>query len=74
MTMQYIRENYSKYEYKIPMRDGIKLFTAVHIPKEVMEGKKYPILMERTPYKVAPYCEDQFPHTYSFTTKMLLLL
>ncbi len=61
MTMQYIRENYSKYEYKIPMRDGIKLFTAVYIPKEVMEGKKYPILMERTPYDCAPYGEDQFP-------------
>lgn len=57
----YIRENYSKYEYKIAMRDGVKLFTAVYIPKDAMEGKKYPILMERTPYNVAPYGEDQFP-------------
>jgi putative CocE/NonD family hydrolase len=61
VNAQYIRENYSKYEYKIAMRDGIKLFTAVYIPKEAMEGKKYPILMERTPYNVAPYGEDQFP-------------
>jgi len=59
----YVRENYSKYEYKVAMRDGIKLFTAVYTPKDVMEGKKYPILMVRTPYSVAPYGEDQFPAT-----------
>jgi putative CocE/NonD family hydrolase len=63
VSMQYIRENYSKYEYKIAMRDGVKLFTAVYLPKDVMEGKKYPILMVRTPYNVAPYGEDQFPAT-----------
>jgi putative CocE/NonD family hydrolase len=61
--MKYVRENYSKYEYKIAMRDGIKLFTAVYIPKDVTEGRKYPILMVRTPYNVAPYGEDQFPAT-----------
>ena len=59
--MAYIRENYSKYEYKIAMRDGIKLFTAVYVPKDVEDGKKYPLLMVRTPYNVAPYGEDQFP-------------
>ena len=61
VNVAYIRENYSKYEYKIAMRDGVKLFTAVYIPKDAMEGKKYPILMVRTPYNVAPYGEDQFP-------------
>src|SRR5581483_10428556 len=60
VRMAYIRANYSKFEYKIPMRDGVKLFTAVYVPKDVMEGKKYPILMTRTPYNVAPYGEDQF--------------
>lgn len=63
VNMAYIRENYSKYEYRIAMRDGVKLFTAVYIPKDVMEGKKYPILMVRTPYTVAPYGEDHFPAT-----------
>jgi hypothetical protein len=61
VNMKYVRENYSKYEYKIAMRDGVKLFTAVYIPKDVMEGNRYPILMVRTPYNVAPYGEDQFP-------------
>lgn len=58
----FIRENYSKYEYRIAMRDGIKLFTAVYIPKDVVsDGRTYPILLVRTPYNVAPYGEDQYP-------------
>lgn len=62
VNASYVRANYSKYEYKIPMRDGVKLFTAVYIPKDLAaESKKYPILLERTPYNVAPYGEDKFP-------------
>ena len=62
--MAYVRENYSKYEYKIAMRDRVKLFTAVYIPKDVAaEGKSYPILLVRTPYNVAPYGEDKFPNS-----------
>src|SRR5690348_7104769 len=43
----WIRENYYKIERMIPMRDGIKLFTAIYIPKDSTE--KHPILMRRTP-------------------------
>ncbi|WP_286232922.1 CocE/NonD family hydrolase [Thalassotalea sediminis] len=50
---EYIRENYAKYEYEIPMRDGKTLFTAVYVPYDV--SKPYPILMQRTPYSVGPY-------------------
>ena len=32
---QYMRENYTKFEYRIPMRDGVKLFTSVYVPKDV---------------------------------------
>ncbi len=60
MNAAYVRENYSKFEYRIPMRDGLKLFTAVYIPKD---GGTYPIMMMRTPYSVRPYGEDQFPAT-----------
>ncbi|MDP9047815.1 MAG: X-Pro dipeptidyl-peptidase, partial [Bacteroidota bacterium] len=49
----YIKENYQKFEYQVPMRDGKKLFTSVYIPKD--QSKKYPIMMDRTPYSVAPY-------------------
>lgn len=56
----YVRSHYTKYEYRIPMRDGKRLFTAVYVPKDAAGGP-YPFLMERTPYSVAPYGEDQYP-------------
>ncbi|MER3498672.1 MAG: X-Pro dipeptidyl-peptidase [Chitinophagaceae bacterium] len=54
----WIRDNYIKKEVSIPMRDGIKLFTAVYMPKDKTE--KHPILMTRTPYSCAPYGEQNF--------------
>ena len=63
-----VREHYTKYEYRIPMRDGAKLFTAVYVPKD--QSKPYPFLMIRTPYSVSvadardgknAYGEDHFP-------------
>jgi hypothetical protein len=56
----YVRAHYTKYEYRIPMRDGKRLFTAVYVPKDTAAGP-YPFLMERTPYNVGPYGEDQYP-------------
>src|ERR1017187_1439277 len=55
----YIREHYTKYEYKIPMRDGVKLFAAVYAPKD--NSQPYPMLMTRTPYSAKPYSEDLDP-------------
>jgi putative CocE/NonD family hydrolase len=49
---------YTKYEYRIPMRDGTRLFTAVYAPKDA--AQKYPILMTRTPYSVQPYGVDHY--------------
>jgi uncharacterized protein len=54
----YVKAHYTKYEYRIPMRDGKKLFTSVYIPKD--DSQKYPILMDRTPYSVGPYGEDSY--------------
>src|SRR5271170_485669 len=48
--------NYIKKEVTIPMRDGVKLFAAVYLPKDNFE--KHPILMERTPYSCAPYGKE----------------
>jgi predicted acyl esterase len=57
----FIRENYSKFEYRIAMRDGIRLFASVYVPKDVFsDGKTYPILIERTGYSVAPYGIDLY--------------
>ncbi|HPM25442.1 MAG TPA: hypothetical protein PLP66_16145, partial [Phycisphaerae bacterium] len=52
---QYIRQNYTKHEYRIPMRDGVHLFTAVYAPKDT--SRRYPFLLMRTPYCIAPYGE-----------------
>jgi hypothetical protein len=57
---EFVRAHYTKYEYRIPMRDGKRLFTAVYVPKDAAAGP-YPFLMERTPYSVGPYGEDQYP-------------
>ncbi|KGF81738.1 X-Pro dipeptidyl-peptidase [Massilia sp. JS1662] len=61
-----LRETYTKYEYRIPMRDGTKLFTVVYVPKDA--SKTYPFLINRTPYSAGVqaegelhYGEDWFP-------------
>ena len=56
--LEYIKANYTKYEHRIAMRDGKRLFTSVYMPKD--GSKKYPILLNRTPYSVAPYGVDQY--------------
>jgi uncharacterized protein len=63
-----IRARYTKFEYQIPMRDGVKLFTAVYVPKDAPTDKDvtkdgvkgYPIMLTRTPYSVAPYGIDSY--------------
>ena len=62
--MEWVRAHYTKYEYRIPMRDGVRLFTAVYVPKAPAfadDPGPYPFLMDRTPYSVAPYGEDRYP-------------
>jgi putative CocE/NonD family hydrolase len=54
----YVKAHYTKYEYRISMRDGKRLFTSVYVPKDT--SQPYPILIDRTPYNVAPYGEDQY--------------
>jgi putative CocE/NonD family hydrolase len=56
---EYIEKNYTKKEYRIPMRDGVKLFTAVYSPRDTAQS--YPILLRRTPYSSGPYGEDKYP-------------
>lgn len=55
---EYVKANYTKYEYRIPMRDGKHLFTSVYIPKDTRES--YPVLLTRTPYSCAPYGVDRY--------------
>src|SRR6185369_4802219 len=54
----YVRNNYIKKEFSIAMRDGVKLFTSVYIPKD--SSIKYPFIIQRTPYSVAPYGKTNY--------------
>ena len=65
----FVRENYTKIERMIPMRDGEKLFTAIYVPKD--EIQKYPILMVRTPYSCQPYGEENYPRTLSYNSALV---
>jgi len=53
-----VKARYTKHEYQIRMRDGVKLFTSVYVPKDTT--RTYPIMMMRTPYSVAPYGPDNY--------------
>src|SRR5438045_2836123 len=48
INQDYLREHYTKFEYLVPMRDGVRLLTAVYAPKD--DAQPYPILLTRTPY------------------------
>ncbi len=52
------RAHYEKREFMIPMRDGVRLYTQVYVPKDGTQ--RYPILLTRTPYSVGHYGADQF--------------
>lgn len=55
---EYIKANYTKREVYIPTRDGKKLYTAIYEPKD--KSQTYPILLNRTPYTIAPYGAENF--------------
>jgi uncharacterized protein len=57
----FVRSRFTKFEYRIPMRDGARLFTSVYVPVDASPAKRYPFLMMRTPYSVAPYGPDRYP-------------
>lgn len=57
----YVKSHYTKYEFRIPMRDGKKLFTSVYAPKDASQS--YPFLIDRTPYSVAPYGPEDYKKT-----------
>ena len=54
----FVKDNYTKIDTTITMRDGVKLYTVIYVPKD--QSQKYPFLMERTPYSAGPYGKDNF--------------
>jgi uncharacterized protein len=75
-TEAFARAHYAKYEYRVPMRDGIKLFVSVYVPQAGSFGPKgdngpYPFLMTRTPYSCGPYGEDKMPTRLGVSQELL---
>ena len=54
---EFVSTHYVKHEFRIPMRDGAKLYTQVYTPVAgAFEDKgPYPFLMVRTPYSCGSY-------------------
>ncbi|MHA4811125.1 CocE/NonD family hydrolase [Flavitalea flava] len=60
-TASFVKENFTKKEAYIPMRDGKRLFTVIYIPKD--GSQPYPFLMERTPYSCGPYGDSAYAYS-----------
>src|ERR1041385_9124592 len=56
--LEYVKANYTKHEHYIRMRDGVRLYTTVYVPKD--HSRSYPILLNRTPYSISPYGADRY--------------
>src|SRR4026209_1498155 len=54
----WLAEHYTKYEHRIPMRDGVRLFTRVYVPKD--DSQAWLIIITRTPYALKPYGTDNY--------------
>jgi putative CocE/NonD family hydrolase len=54
---EFYKSHYEKHEYRIAMRDGVKLYTQVYTPVagKVDDKGPYPFLMTRTPYSCGSY-------------------
>jgi len=57
--VDYIKAHYTKHEYQIPMRDGVRLFTTVFSPMDTTQT--YPLLMVRTQSGARPYGDESIP-------------
>lgn len=68
-SSNFVKDNYTKWDRQITMRDGVKLYTVIYIPKD--NSQKYPILMERTPYSAGPYGESNYTTNGPGPSKLL---
>src|SRR5579872_3238068 len=54
-----IETRYTKQEFRIAMRDGVRLYTAVYVPRDT--SRRYPFLITRTPFGATPYGAQAYP-------------
>ena len=55
--MEFVKTHYTKHEYRVAMRDGVKLYTVVYTPvaAQFSDAGPYPFMMSRTPYSCGNY-------------------
>src|SRR5665647_3842465 len=51
-SIEDLKQKYDKQEVYITMRDSVKLFTSIYIPKN--NSVAHPVLLNRTPYNIEP--------------------
>ena len=45
------------------MRDGVRLYTVVYVPRDATPRRRYPVILQRTPFSVGPYGPGAYPRT-----------
>jgi predicted acyl esterase len=53
-----LQDHYEKREVMIPMRDGVRLFTILYVPRDT--SRAYPFLLNRDAYGVRPYGVENY--------------
>ena len=67
----FVRDQYTKFEYQIPMRDGVKLYTIVYVPKDASDANRYPMLLKRSLFSVASHPKVVGPNAYVMRDKYI---
>ncbi len=65
----FVKENFTKIDTTISMRDGIRLYTVIYVPND--NAEKYPFLMERTPYSAGPYGDSNYSNRIGPDTNLM---
>lgn len=66
----WFHNHYKKMERMVTMRDGVRLFTSIYVPKD--NSHPHPILFMRTPYSASPYGENLYRMLWSLSYKVYL--
>ena len=67
----YARAHYVKRVMLAPMRDGARLMTIAYVPRGASPTRRYPIVLQRTPFSVGPYDSTTMAPTFAPDAFML---
>ncbi len=67
----FVHENFTKQEVYITMRDGVRLFTSIYIPKDISSENPYPFLIHRTCFGSSPYGTSNYPKLLYYSNHVM---